>query len=455
MIDTKQALSLLEKEDREIVNWIKENILSSKNFSHIFHGNEKKNDYQRFEILKKPIEITWMYWPPNSSSAIHEHDDFHGFIYVKEGCLDNIEYHYDTTTKRLYEKGFMKGWKEGYFRETPYAIHQIANRTNRPAISLHIYMPPIHSFAGTKIFDPDQRRIGILNEKASKASWKEPLSSFDQIIENAFHYIPLHQAVKRSHHIVKIISKPKPEEIYRMIEKYYAEQASLYDWFDLAHESRKIYTDTINKIVAKDFQQTLHEGAKVLDIACGTGRRAITIQKQSGISYEIYGADASPKMLKIAQKRNIQTICKKAEELVMEEKFDAITFLYAFGHIPTSELRKITLQNIYASLKKGGKLYLDVFNLEDTTEWGPQAMKFYEREQLFRFGYEPGDLFYKKTQGKEIAYLHYFRPKEIENLLKNAGFHIEKIQLIGYVHQPGKIFHDFTKGNMMIIAVKQ
>ena len=88
--------------------------------------------------------------------------------------------------------------------------------------------------------------------------------------------------------------------------------------------------------------------------------------------------DMSANMIVEAQKRGFTGI--NAPFLSAElpkDHFDAVYFLYAFGHISSNALRIQTLEKIYSQLKPGGRFYFDVFDIDNKHEWVHMARKNY------------------------------------------------------------------------------
>jgi len=240
-----------------------------------------------------------------------------------------------------------------------------------------------------------------------------------------------------------------------MVSAYFSEQATDYDSLDQEDNSRSAYTSKINQLIAEDFKRE-SQIRNLLSVACGTGRRYLDIKAHSGVDFDIVGVDISDEMCGIAEQRGIDTICSTWLDANLEsgQKFDAATILYAFGHVATTEDRMKSLKKIYECLNVGAALYLDVFNVNDKNEWGPQAVKFYEKRKLEKFGYDAGDVFYKKMEGSEIAFLHYFSVQEISELLISAGFRVEEVKHVGYVERAGEILNGEDEGALYIKAIK-
>ena len=418
--------------------------------------DRSKTDYCRKVLHRSPLECVLLYWPPGTESAIHYHEGFWGFVAVLEGEAHNVEYTFQK--KRLLEGLTVVVRKSGVIREPDHIIHKIKNASDtEPLVTAHFYYPPITSFQGMKIYDLGGQRIGILGSKAQSASWQQSPECFEDIEEGAFEFVSFEEAKNYpSHRIVPLVPKPSCDRISEMLAGYYNEQALYYDNFDTDHDSRKKYTDRINELIVKDIQEQYGTVGRKLAIACGTGRRILAIREQLKDEYEVVGVDISTDMCEIAKTRGIETVNEDwlQAQLPDNEPFCVVTFLYAFGHITTATKRKRVLEKILKHLKPGGTFYFDVFNLEDKTEWGPRALKLYRKLQLHYSGYEMGDVFYKKLEGKEIAFLHYFRETEIVNLLQEVGFDPVEVTHVGYVRRSGDILLEQDKGALFIKAGK-
>jgi len=414
---------------------------------------ECKDNYARNILTRDPIEVILMIWPPKTESAIHFHNGFFGYVAVLEGALDNIEYAFKN--KQLKETGGLKALPGGLIAEKDGVIHKLMNTSETTnAVTAHFYYPALDNLNGINIYDLQSGRIGELNDKAITASWLEHESCFSKIEENAFTYLPYHKHKTTSHRIFSIIPKPDREFISDNISAYYSEQAHEYDFFDLEHESRKTYNVKINTLIAEELRND--NISTILTLACGTGRRAIEIREMTGLDYLIKGVDISPEMVSIANRRGLDVTCSSWIDVKLEDKkFDAITFLYAFGHIPSREERIASLKKIAGHLNQGGSLYLDVFNVDDKNEWGPSAVKAYEKGKYFDLGYERGDVFYKKVTGNEIAFLHYFDKTELVHDLSLAGFDVSFVKHIGYVIKSGEILKAPNEGALFIKSIKK
>ena len=112
----------------------------------------------------------------------------------------------------------------------------------------------------------------------------------------------------------------------------------------------------------------LDGGARVLDLCCGHGRHSVLLAKRG---YKVTGLDLSQSYLDLAQraasdgKVAIDTVLADMREIPFNDYFDAAINMYSsFGYLE-SELEDLkVLESISGSLKRGGRLLLDMLNRE-------------------------------------------------------------------------------------------
>jgi ubiquinone/menaquinone biosynthesis C-methylase UbiE/predicted metal-dependent enzyme (double-stranded beta helix superfamily) len=408
--------------------------------------------YTRNILSLEPLECVVLHWPPGAESAIHFHEGFWGFVLVLDGTCDNVEYEHKSGTLR--ETHLIRAQRGGVLDEPDGTIHKIVNPSSTEhLVTVHFYTPALDTLDGLKLYDTKTGTIAVLNEHAPSASLQLPESCFHSFQPGAFTYLPLAEEDEaHTHRTVPLLPKPAPDEIREMIMGYYQEQALQYDDFDRNHPSRKKYTERINALISEDLRHK-PDVNRLLAIACGTGRRALDIRESSGHDYQITCVDLSEEMCCQASERGVDTrVGPWLQVDVPLRTYDAVTFLYAFGHLPTHEERKLAMDKIAASLKPGGVVYLDVFNLEDENEWGPKAIESFDSMNLSRYGYERGDVFYQKVGGTEIAFLHYFTEDALRSLATQSGLEVAWIKHIGYVHRSGEELTDDTHGSLLLKA---
>ena len=107
----------------------------------------------------------------------------------------------------------------------------------------------------------------------------------------------------------------------------------------------KIIDDILNRAKITD-------GARVLDVACGTG---VLFPYYSARGADVTGIDISPEMVKIAQRNfpDIETICADATEISFDEGSDSVMIYNAFPHFPNP---REAIQALSRHLSPGGSL---------------------------------------------------------------------------------------------------
>lgn len=112
----------------------------------------------------------------------------------------------------------------------------------------------------------------------------------------------------------------------------------------------------------------LEPGARVLDAGCGFGRSVGALAR---LGYEAVGVDISPAVIAEAEKRNpgptylVHDLTRKLPEEV--GRFDAIVNLYSsFGYGVTRADDQSVLETWHAALKPGGKLVMELSDIERT-----------------------------------------------------------------------------------------
>ncbi len=413
-------------------------------------------EYGRNILTLQPFECVLLNWPPGVESAIHLHKGLFGFVLVLQGGINN--HFYLEKPGELTEYEIQTYLPKGMLYEPDGAIHKIANNSKtQNAVTLHFYYPAIENLEGIQIYQETTGNIGILSKHAKSACWSDDPKHFDSIQYNAFKFLSLQdQFQNKSHLIHPVYPKPSSDNIKKMNKAYYNEQAFIYDELDQKNSIRKAYTEGIDNLIASDFKNNPNTIHKVLDIATGTGRRPIHIKILSGFNYSIFGVESSEEMALKAGQKGIPVILADwiSFNLQKEAPFDAITLLYGFGHIPNIESRIKLLQNINQHLKLGASFYFDTFNINNQNEWGPTCKKHFEQYRQQENGYQEGDIFYKRLEGEEIAFLHYFNKEELLNLLVQTGFEMEYCKIIGYIDNPGEELNNDNQGLYFIKAKK-
>lgn len=109
--------------------------------------------------------------------------------------------------------------------------------------------------------------------------------------------------------------------------------------------------------------QMVPPSREILDLACGTGILTFKLADRNP-GCRIVGVDMMEEYIRIAQRKskaahrhNIDFICGRAEEVVLNRSFDCVTSSYIPKYVPAERL----LENISPSLKTGGWIVLHDF----------------------------------------------------------------------------------------------
>ncbi|MDA0304103.1 MAG: methyltransferase domain-containing protein [Bacteroidetes bacterium] len=411
---------------------------------------EDPSDYARNILCLEPFEVVMLHWPPGVESAVHHHQGFWGTVVCLKGTLENVSYR--LTGTQLERVDLLRAYPGGIVPEPDGTLHKIRNGSATEAlVTLHFYYPALETLDGLALYDLETGSRYVCNEKAPTASMNLPRDCYRSMEENAFQFKPI---VASSHVQCNVVPKPASAVIEKMVSNYFDEQAAVYDAQDAQVLKRKQYTQTIDLKVAACFQ-ALHVDQpvkQVMHMACGTGRRAQGIQAQSGLDYAMHGVDLSEEMAKQATARGVNTRVGSLSSIspVLDgPSFDAVTLLYAYGHLPDEANRLKVLSSAYQMLRPGGILIFDAFDIADEHEWGPAALAQFEHQRLASQGYEVGDVFYRRNQGEEQAFLHYCTKDGLSALVQKAGFTIREMITVGYDDVSGE---QAAHGKLFVVA---
>lgn len=186
----------------------------------------------------------------------------------------------------------------------------------------------------------------------------------------------------------------------------------------------------------------LPPNASVLDLCCGVGRHSLELARRG---FRVIGVDRTVSFIEEARRR------AEAEKLSVEfvggdmrrfrrpEAFDvAINLFTSFGFFEDPKEDKHVLENIYASLKPGGKFLLDVMGKEvlarifQKRDWIEEDGVLLEERQLHD-GWSRIETRWIILRGAEreefTLILRLYSGAEMVALLKEVGF--SRVELFG------------------------
>jgi len=174
--------------------------------------------------------------------------------------------------------------------------------------------------------------------------------------------------------------------------------------------------------------QSVKDGDKVLDVACGNARLYQLFVEQGrvdGISYT--GVDFSEELLNMARKRfpDIDVRLGEMQKLPFaDNSFDIVFCLAAFHHLPKDENRLIALKEMARVLKSGGVVIMTNWHLY--SDWAKEKL---EAGKWKLGGTNTECIVPWKDADKNVIgerYYYAYTPELLEQWCKQAGFKIEK-----------------------------
>ncbi len=174
---------------------------------------------------------------------------------------------------------------------------------------------------------------------------------------------------------------------------------------------------------------------QILDAGCGNGRFLDFLQDRHS-SFDYLGIDNSLELIqtresgkqeKIAMNSNLLKdnsinfqVVDLSRNFVLSKKFDLITTIAVFHHIPTRQLRLNLLNNLQKSLTKNGVLLITFWEFLDDSSLNKKIIP-WEKINLKSEDVEEHDyLLDWKGDSNNLRYCHYFSLSEKEWLVKNS-----------------------------------
>ncbi|MHB8105123.1 MAG: class I SAM-dependent methyltransferase [Dehalococcoidales bacterium] len=202
--------------------------------------------------------------------------------------------------------------------------------------------------------------------------------------------------------------------------------------------------------------ESLPEGARILDLCCGTGQLAKALTEKG---YKVTGIDGSANQLKFARKNAPQArfIAADARTFKLPPVYDAAFSTFdALNHIMTLPELYEVFNNVYRCLKKGGIFIFDLntehlfktltknsIEIKETLDYLWANRREYNQEQ--RISQMKFTIFRRKTNGWQrsdvVLLQRYYSITEVRSTLRQAGF--ESIRAVAAdrergVHKPDK-----------------
>ena len=188
--------------------------------------------------------------------------------------------------------------------------------------------------------------------------------------------------------------------------------------------------DVYNKI-AKEFSNTRYRpwtcvesfldnvevGCKIGDIGCGNGKNM-----KYRVDCENYGCDFSEELVKICKEDKLNVKYGDILSVPFEDKqFDYTICIAVIHHLSTPEKRKKAIDEVIRVTKKGGKILLLVWALEQPEN---SRRKFEKQDNMVTWKSKKGDLMGER-------YYYVFKKDELENLINDSVTIVESFYELG------------------------
>ena len=177
-----------------------------------------------------------------------------------------------------------------------------------------------------------------------------------------------------------------------------------------------------------------HENDKVLDFGCGNGR-LLELLGENGAEY--YGVDVSQALIDFAKqkypKNNFSKTNPSQTRLAFEaEFFNTIYSIAVFHHFPSKKYRQEVARELYNQTKNGGRIIVTVWYLFQERYFKNILKNWFAKLQgKSQLDWNDCEISFTDNQGKRFWRFHHaFTKKELQKLFQEAGFEIEKCEIV-------------------------
>jgi SAM-dependent methyltransferase len=210
------------------------------------------------------------------------------------------------------------------------------------------------------------------------------------------------------------------------------------DWFDTKfyhmlyrHRDEREARNFINHLV--DFLK-LKKGARIQDLACGTGRHSIYL---NSLGYDVCGLDLSQNNIetaKLSENEQLHFEVHDMRQVYKHRGFDAILNLFtSFGYFDDIADNQKVIESVYSGLLPGGRFVIDYFNSAQVLKHLPSDDQKEIEGYRFEINRHLRDGRIEKEirihrEGRNLSYtesVYPFTKQELCDLIENNGFRLE------------------------------
>lgn len=195
-------------------------------------------------------------------------------------------------------------------------------------------------------------------------------------------------------------------KVYEKKANHYIKTGIIHDNLNpIKAEKKKIELE--NRI--KEYFKDISTGGNILEIGSANGENAKYLK---GLGYEVTGSDIADDFIQATKDQGINTIKYNVLRDKLDSKYDGVFCWRVFVHFTLDDL-EVALKNIYELLEDNGILMFNVMNREVRNvdnEWVDFSNEYHMGEKRF---------------------YNYFRENDINNIVNNIGYTIDKIEKEG------------------------
>jgi len=204
--------------------------------------------------------------------------------------------------------------------------------------------------------------------------------------------------------------------------------------------------------------------SKILDLGCGVGRHAIEL---SLLGFDVYGLDQSRYLLQKAKEAalkkqaNVSWVHNDMRNLSFKSQFETVMSLWtSFGYFEAPEDNTKVLDNVFLSLKNGGKFIMELITLEAFERNREPVREFNMGEytlietSLYKAGSRKNRFTWTllkngKVQATETVSHWLYSSDELVNSLKSSGF--KKVKTYGSLSGAK---YDDDSHSLVLVSIK-
>ena len=167
----------------------------------------------------------------------------------------------------------------------------------------------------------------------------------------------------------------------------------------------------------ESFLDNVEVGCKIGDIGCGNGKNM-----KYRVDCENYGCDFSEELVKICKSDKLNVVYGDILSIPFEDKqFDYTICIAVIHHLSTPEKRKKAIDEVIRVTKKGGRILLLVWALEQPEN---SRRKFEKQDNMVTWKDKKGNLMGER-------YYYVFKKDELENLINDSVTIVESFYELG------------------------